>query len=212
MNEIHSLTFKLHSDIILKKEGDYLRVTKDPEERRQEIINTAIRLFYENGYEKTSIADIANSINIAQGLCYRYFPSKEILFDTAIDQYADLLVNRMTEILKQPNLTLRQIILKMPTFLNTETDDGLSYKLCHGSESKKIHDQLSMSICRKMFPVVKKQLDLANERGEIDFPDTETLASFCIYGQLGILLRFDLSGEERIKRINTFLLELLQKF
>lgn len=29
-----------------------MRITKDPEERRQEIIETAMLLFYENGYEK----------------------------------------------------------------------------------------------------------------------------------------------------------------
>lgn len=189
-----------------------MRITKEPEERKQEILDTAIRLFYEKGYEKTSIADIAKEINVAQGLCYRYFPSKEVLFDTAIDQYASLLVDRMTEILKQSGLTLKQIILQMPTFLDTETDDTFSYKLCHGPESKKIHTQLSLCICQKLLPIVKEQLDLANERGEIKLSDTETAASFCVYGQLGILLQSDISGEERVKRINSFLLELLQKF
>ena len=52
------------------------RITKAPEERRQEILDTAMRLFYQNGYEKTSIADIAQEMHVAQGLCYRYFPSK----------------------------------------------------------------------------------------------------------------------------------------
>ena len=57
-----------------------MRITKEPEERKQEILDTAMRLFYEKGYEKTSIADIAKEIGVAQGLCYRYFPSKEALF------------------------------------------------------------------------------------------------------------------------------------
>ena len=30
------------------------RITKAPEVRRQEILDTAIRLFYENGYEKVN--------------------------------------------------------------------------------------------------------------------------------------------------------------
>ena len=73
-----------------------MRVTKEPEERRQEIIDTAMRLFYEKGYEKTSIADIAKAIGVAQGLCYRYFPSKEALFDSTVDQYAQILAGRLT--------------------------------------------------------------------------------------------------------------------
>ena len=54
-----------------------MRVTKEPEVRKQEILDTALKLFGENGYEKTSITDIAKAIGVAQGLCYRYFPSKK---------------------------------------------------------------------------------------------------------------------------------------
>ena len=70
------------------------RITKPPEERRQEIIDTAMKVFYEKGYEKTSISDIAREMHVAQGLCYRYFSSKEELFDTALDQYATLRTHR----------------------------------------------------------------------------------------------------------------------
>ena len=66
------------------------RITKEPAERRQEIIDTAMRLFYEKGYERTSITDIAREMGVAQGLCYRYFASKESIFDTALEQYADM--------------------------------------------------------------------------------------------------------------------------
>lgn len=47
-----------------------MRITKDPEERRQEIIETAMHLFYEKGYDQTSIGDIAKAIGVAQGLCF----------------------------------------------------------------------------------------------------------------------------------------------
>ena len=42
------------------------RITKEPAERRQEIIDTAMRLFYEKGYERTSITDIAREMGVAQ--------------------------------------------------------------------------------------------------------------------------------------------------
>ena len=55
-----------------------MRISKEPEARKQEILETAMKLFAEKGYEKTSISDIAKEIGVAQGLCYRYFPSKDI--------------------------------------------------------------------------------------------------------------------------------------
>ena len=42
-----------------------MRITKEPEVRKQEILDTALRLFGEKGYEKTSIADIAKAIDVA---------------------------------------------------------------------------------------------------------------------------------------------------
>ena len=42
------------------------RITKAPDERRKEILDTAMKLFCDKGYEKTSISDIAKEINVAQ--------------------------------------------------------------------------------------------------------------------------------------------------
>lgn len=189
-----------------------MRISKEPAERKQEIIDTAMRLFYEKGYEKTSISDIAKEMNVAQGLFYRYFPSKEILFDTAIEQYAQLQVNQMTSILRKPGLTLIQIVEQMPTFIEAEQEDSYAKKVFHGAGSKEIHMRLSMSICAKMQPVVKELLEAANKRGETHIQDTDAAASFCVYGQLGILLDQDLPREDRVKRIKTFLIQILRKW
>ena len=53
-----------------------VRIIKDPEERKQEIIEAALHLFSQKGYEHTTIQDIAKYLNISQGLCYRYFNLK----------------------------------------------------------------------------------------------------------------------------------------
>jgi len=44
---------------------------------RQQIIETAIRLFRKQGYEKTRIDDIVNILEISQPTFFRYFPSKD---------------------------------------------------------------------------------------------------------------------------------------
>src|SRR5262249_2406690 len=44
---------------------------------RQQIIETAIRLFRKKGYEKTRIDDIVRILEISQPTFFRYFPSKD---------------------------------------------------------------------------------------------------------------------------------------
>ena len=187
-----------------------MRISKDPAERKQEIIETAMRLFCEKGYEKTSISDIAREMNVAQGLCYRYFPSKEALFDTAVEQYAQLQVDQMTSILKKQGMTLIEIVEQMPTFIEAEQENSYMKKVFHGPGSREIHLRLSMSSCAKMQPIVQKLLEEANERGETQIQDTAAAASFCVYGQLGILLDNEIPREERVQRIKTFLLHILK--
>ena len=188
------------------------RVTKEPEERRQEILDTAMRLFREQGYERTSISDIARAMGVAQGLCYRYFPSKEAMFDAALGQYAQRQADRMAEVLGEPDLTVAQLVERMPTFLETEAEDSDVHRLAHGPEGRKVHDQLALQVCARLQPLVRQCLERANGRGELRLADPAAAASFCVYGQLGLLLDQSLPGPERVRRVKAFLLDLLQAF
>ena len=98
---------------------------------------------------------------MAQGLCYRYFPSKEALFDSAIEQYADVLVEQFGGSGKDDHKTLRQIIEDMPSIM--EDRDTKYYTVFHGAENKKFHDQLSLKVCEKLVPIL-----LANDLTQED--------------------------------------------
>ena len=74
----------------------------------------------------------------------------------------------------------------------------------------KFHNQLSLKICAKLQPIVADLLTAAKKRGEIRLKDPETAASFCVYGQLGILLDQSIPAEERVRRSRGFLLEWIE--
>ena len=65
------------------------RTVKDPEERRQEFLVAAQKLFIENGYFKTSVDDICKEMGVAKGLFYYYFKSKEDLVEGIVDDLWD---------------------------------------------------------------------------------------------------------------------------
>lgn len=52
--------------------------------RPAEIIAAAMRLWAERGFSATRLEDVAAGANIAKGTIYRYFPSKEALFEAAL--------------------------------------------------------------------------------------------------------------------------------
>jgi len=56
------------------------RVRMDPDERREQILRVATRLFGERPYSEVSISDIAGGAGIARGLLHHYFGSKRELY------------------------------------------------------------------------------------------------------------------------------------
>lgn len=51
--------------------------TKQPEVRRDQLLDAAERLFAEKGFADTTVADISEAAGVAKGTFYLYFPSKE---------------------------------------------------------------------------------------------------------------------------------------
>lgn len=52
-------------------------LTPKAQQTRQHILETALKLFADNGYEKTTMRDIATEAGCSLGLAYRYFASKD---------------------------------------------------------------------------------------------------------------------------------------
>jgi len=78
------------------------RVVKPPEKRRAELLDAALRLFEERGYEQVSVADITAAAGIAKGTFYLYFESRERLLDALRSGYAEAAARRLDEIAVPP--------------------------------------------------------------------------------------------------------------
>lgn len=81
------------------------RITKAPEERKEEIIAAAQKLFLKKGYLKTTVSDIVKSIGVSQGIFYYYFPSKEMVIDEIVVRYMNLHLTEAKKILENAELS-----------------------------------------------------------------------------------------------------------
>jgi AcrR family transcriptional regulator len=69
------------------------------QERRQEILKAAMKVFARRGYTAATIRAIAREARIAQGTIYLYFPSKR---DLLLALYRSMILESLEEILAQP--------------------------------------------------------------------------------------------------------------
>ena len=60
-------------------------------ETRTRLIETAARLFHEQGYEATGVATILREAGVHSGSLYHFFPGKEDLLGAVLDRYLERL-------------------------------------------------------------------------------------------------------------------------
>ncbi len=80
------------------------RVVKEHDERKNELLDVAQTLFYEEGYEKTSIAKIIRAVGVAKGTFYHYFVSKTDLLDQLLERQVRSMLKKIEPVLSDPNL------------------------------------------------------------------------------------------------------------
>jgi AcrR family transcriptional regulator len=77
----------------------------DFKEKRQLIIQTALKYIYSVGYDEMSIQNILDDLQISKGAFYHYFSSKEDLLLGLIDELGDSIYAQINPIVDDPTLT-----------------------------------------------------------------------------------------------------------
>ena len=73
------------------------RKQREYEARREEILLAAERKFSENGFFKTSMAEIAETAQFAMGTVYRFFKSKEDIYISLVEAKVEELLRLLEE-------------------------------------------------------------------------------------------------------------------
>ena len=88
-----------------------MRIVKEPEERKNEILDAAERLFAAKGYEESTVNNILETVKIAKGTFYYYFKSKEEVLDAIIRRRNDVGMVKAKAIASDPHLSPVQKII-----------------------------------------------------------------------------------------------------
>jgi AcrR family transcriptional regulator len=62
------------------------KLTKRGSERREQLLDAAMRLFAEQGYHGTTVGDVCDELGVGKGVFYWYFESKEALFRELLER------------------------------------------------------------------------------------------------------------------------------
>ncbi len=105
------------------------RTKEDAEQTRKAILASAMDIFYEKGYSKTTFDEIAKRINLTKGAVYWYFRNKPDIVAALINDFAAQYLVGIREFMEQHSPVSFENIIEMLLFNNKKIrEDALFYK------------------------------------------------------------------------------------
>ena len=186
-------------------------------ERRQQLLDAAKKLFAKNGYYNTSVRSITQSIGMADGLIYHYFPKGKLeILHTILKEGCEILNDHVNKILDgiTDEMSLDEVMIYCCRELRNTVmvDSELIVIMFHekdllGTETR----ELLLQTFAKTWSTVNSFLKKRAQKGEIKEVDFEmaahqfmaTVASTVIMKYLVAGLRPD-DSNNYIKRLIEF--------
>jgi AcrR family transcriptional regulator len=152
-----------------------MRIVKNAEERKMEILDIAEHLFETKGFDNTSTNDILNEIGIARGTLYYHFKSKEEILDAIIDRLTKQLLEKAKEFVKQEDVPLSQQLTLIMLELNVSCGN-FNHKILeqvHKPQNALMHQKIQAHLLSELTPLISTLIKEGIAQGiyQTDYPE-----------------------------------------
>lgn len=183
-----------------------IRTVKKPEERRADIIQAARHLFQTQEYSKTTMQDVIESLGIAKGTIYHYFPSKEALLEAVVADMVDSIIEQLSDLIENSKgnaLEKIKQVIKMGN-IASKNEEILSHLHRPGNEA--MHTRLLAETILKQAPLYEKLIRQGCDEGLFKTEAPLECAEFMLTGIQFLTDRgiYAWSGQDLNRRINAF--------
>ncbi|HAV22642.1 MAG TPA: hypothetical protein DCX46_03955 [Bacteroidetes bacterium] len=123
--------------------GIHERKEREKEQRREEILQAATKVFFEKGLQVATMDEIADAAELSKGTLYLYYKSKEDLYLGVMSIGIDILYDmflKATERTASTLETLRSFSRAFVEFFRTHRD---YYRMFHFFQNPQLHKQVS---------------------------------------------------------------------
>jgi TetR/AcrR family transcriptional regulator, transcriptional repressor for nem operon len=163
------------------------QVASNSPDTRTRLVLTAMHLFWEKGYNSTSVADVLKSAKVNSGSLYYFFPGKSDLLQAVLDMYHEGIWTMLLEpAWKDVSDPIDRIFALLARYRKSLVDTECSYGCPIGSLALELHepDEPVRKRIAKNFDAwiaaIEECLDDAERRLPIDEVSRRDLARFVL--------------------------------
>ena len=186
-----------------------MRIVKEAEERREEILDAAEKLFAAKGFDNTSTGDILDAVGIARGTLYYHFKSKEDILDGVIQRITGRLMQDAGEIVRQKELPVLERLTKAIMSLNVESKIGHEImEQVHRPQNALMHQKMQTSLLAGINPILTELVEEGIQQGICHTQYPESMVEMIIlYANIAFddLNLAGLTHEQRERKIAGFI-------
>lgn len=188
------------------------RVVKDAEERRDELLDTALTLFLDHGYERTSVEQITSAVGVAKGTFYHYFTTKQDLLEQLVTRYSNAVFAKIDDALQNtsgsaPDRFRMLIRASNSEKLGRKEETLLLTSSLYAEENRALLHGICEGWMERTRPLIHEIVEQGIEEGTFDVPDADMVTELClsIWFDYGIRAgrRFFEAGDEQ-SRVDAF--------
>ncbi|MBD3258730.1 TetR family transcriptional regulator [candidate division GN15 bacterium] len=161
-------------------------MSKQPTERKRQIVSVATEMFAQRGFEKVTVNDLAKACGITEPAVYRHFKSKEAVYDAVLDsievrlESADLFDSLRDE--EDVETILRSLALHVINFFGANEDIHRLLLYSTLSDHPKAHHVFDITRGRYV-RFLNEQLDRLHATGTI-LQKNNTITARCFVGMV----------------------------
>jgi AcrR family transcriptional regulator len=147
------------------------------------LIDAALILFIENGFDKTSVSDIVKKVGVAQGLFYYYFSSKYEMLNAVVERYLNKIVVSLEKIVEDKSLnTEKKLVLFLEILLKSGEKNEKFASDLHRDENTIIHHKLTERANELIPSIFLRLINEGVEKGIWSMPYSEEMMEILVLG------------------------------
>lgn len=183
-----------------------MRITKDADERKNEILNVANELFARKGFDATTISDIIEKVGVARGTVYYHFKSKEDVLDALIERTNLELLTAAKKVADDKSIPVMDRFFQALRAMNAEDEAGILEQM-HRPQNALMHQKSQEAFLVGATPILAEIIRDGIEENVFNTPfPYESVELFMAYISTVLddgFLR--LAEEEQLPRIQAFI-------
>ncbi|TDX51515.1 TetR/AcrR family transcriptional regulator [Orenia marismortui] len=159
------------------------RISKEPEIRKNEILDVAEELFAKKGFDNTPVSKIVNKVGVAKGTFYYYFDSKEDIIVAILERRFNYIKKKINTVINDKTYTpIKKLEMLLMELIFPHKEGNNHINNIKIDENEKIHQKRDVLFFEIFEPYIEMVIKEGVERGSFNTNNIEETSKILFLG------------------------------